>query len=197
MKGRLRAQAFTLGVLLLGAVYTALLWTPSSYAILLERLAVEDTGLVWGEPRRIRQDEWQRWTPFFQAAVNNGFRRINQTSLYREDLRNVEGLPLADWGLAFKPYFWPFFLTDPARAFSFFHASLMALFLIGYERLFRALGSARSHAALASVALFFSSFSQLWWTTFGPVIAGFPWVVLLALARVAPNARWVMNWPTS
>lgn len=186
MTGRLRGESFALVVVLLGGAYTALEWTPSSYAILLERLAIEDTGLVWGVPRAVRKDEWMRWTPSFQSAVNNGFRRRNETSLYREDLRNVEGLPLADWGLVLKPYFWPFFFAGPAPAFSFYHAALMALFLIGYERLFRALGSARSHAALASLALFFSSFAQSWWTTFGSVMAGFPWVLLLVLARLAP-----------
>jgi hypothetical protein len=186
MTRRLRAEGFALAILLLGAGYTALEWTPSSYALVLERLAIEDTGLVAGRPRAIRQDEWLRWTPFIQAAVNNDLGRHNERSLYREDLRGVEGLPLSDWALVFKPYFWPFLLTAPARAFSFFHAAWMALFLIGYERLFRALGSPRSHAALASLTLFFSSFAQTWWTTFGPVIAGFPWVLLLVLARLAP-----------
>jgi hypothetical protein len=95
----------------------------------------------------------------------------------------VEGLPLWDWGLVFEPYFWPFFLVDPAFAFSFYHAFWIAACLIGYERLFRGLGRGLGEAALASLALFFSSFFQTWWTTYGPVVAGFPW---LALAWLAP-----------
>ncbi|HSF03859.1 MAG TPA: hypothetical protein VLA62_12660, partial [Solirubrobacterales bacterium] len=163
-----------------------------SYALVFDLVGLPREGLVFGEPREIRQDEWVRWTPFMRAAVNNHFGRFNETSLYREDLRNVEGLPLADWALAFKPYFWPFFLVDAAHAFSFYHAFWIAAFLVGYHRLFRVLGWRRTQAAFASLALFFSGFSQFWWTTYGPVLAGFPWILLAALAPRGPRPRSIL-----
>jgi hypothetical protein len=184
-----RQQGFAVAVLGIGVLYVTLALSPSSYAVLFDILGVERAGLIAGEPRPIRADEWGRWTPFMQIARNNGFARINETSIYREDLRNVEGLPLRDWGLAFKPYFWPFFLVDPARAFSFYHAFWIVACLIGYERLFRVLGLTSLQAALASLTLFFTSFFQTWWTTYGPVVAGFPWLVLALLAPLPAALR--------
>jgi hypothetical protein len=184
-----RAHAFALTVLSAMALYVAFALSPSSFGALFDEFGVERAGLVAGEPRPIRADEFRRWTPFMQIAVNNDFARINESSPYREDLRNVEGLPLADWGLAFKPYFWPFFLVDPARAFSFYHAFWIAACLIGYERLLRAFRFRPAEAALGSLAIFFTGFFQTWWTTYGPVVGGFPWLVLVWLAPMPAMLR--------
>ena len=96
-------DSFAAGVLLLALGCVALAWTPSSYGALLDTLGASGEGLVVGEPREIRSDEWAVWTPYIQATVNNDFQRINETSIYREDLRNFNGLPLLDWALFFKP----------------------------------------------------------------------------------------------
>jgi hypothetical protein len=188
-RNRWRRNGFALCVLAATALYVALAWSPSSYGSAFDEFGIERAGLVAGEPRPIRGDEFRRWTPFMQIAVNNGFARFNETSVFREDLRNVEGLPLADWGLAFKPSFWPFFAIDPAYAFSFHHGFWIAACLIGYQLLFRALGMAPALAMLGSVLLFFTGFFQTWWTTYGPVVAGFPWLVLAALAPMHAALR--------
>jgi hypothetical protein len=158
-------DGFTLGVLLAAAVYVLLGWSPSSYGVQLARIGLPGAGGVAGEPREIREDEWGRWTSFVRVAVNNDFQRFNRTSPYGEDLRNVEGLPLADWGLIFKPYYWLFFVAGAAPAFSFYHAFWIAAFLIGYHHLFKRLDLSPGLAAVASVSLFFSAFVQMWWTT--------------------------------
>lgn len=195
---RLGLDAFTVVVGLGAVLYLALGWTPSSYAAVFDRLGAPRQGLVFGEPREIREDEWARWTPFMQAAVRGGFRRYNETSLYREDLRNVEGLPLADWALVLKPYFWPFFVVGPARAFSFYHVFWIASFLIGYHHLLRRFGLGRAEAGAASACLFFTSYVQTWWTTYGPVLAGFPWVLLLVLSRLPSWLKLVsLAWVTA
>jgi hypothetical protein len=91
-------------VLGLGVVYVSQTWSPSCYAIVLQRvLHAKNDGLVARTPRWVRGDEWGVATPLTQAAVNNHFRRYNETSLYREDLRINYGMPILDWGLVFKP----------------------------------------------------------------------------------------------
>ena len=102
----------------------------------------------------MRTDEWSIETPFFQACVRNGFQRINETSLYREDLRNFYALPLADWSLVFKPQLWAFFVGPPALAYSVYWALFMCGFLAGYYLLFRQLGTPPSLAAFATVMVF-------------------------------------------
>jgi hypothetical protein len=175
---------FVTAVLILSAVYTGLRWTPTSYALALRPLGVADTGLIAGTPKPIRSDEWAVWTPYVQATVNNGFKRINATSPYGEDLRNFNAVPLLDWALPFKPQYWLFFVADPALAFSFSHAIYFALFLTGYAVLLRVFRFPTGWAVGGSVALFFTTYAQYWWTTTGPLLAIFPWLLVVATASM-------------
>ena len=162
-------------------VYVCFGLTPSSYGLVLDIIGAHEAGPALGSGRPIRTDEWSVLTPYFQAAVRNKFQRFNEYSFYHEDLRNFYPLPLEDWSLAFKPQLWAFFLLPPATAFSIYHALIMAGCLVGYHLLFRSLGLLSWLAAAASVIVYFSGFTQFWWTTYGPLIAGLPWVLLLLL----------------
>ncbi|WP_448191509.1 DUF7657 domain-containing protein [Azospirillum sp. sgz301742] len=173
-------------VLVLCTAYTALHWTPSSYALALRPFGVADTGLIAGKPKPIRSDEWAVWTPYVQAAVNNGFERTNATSPYREDMRNFNAVPLLDWALPFKPQYWLFFVADPALAFSFSHAIFIAMSLIGYAVLLRVFGFPALWSIGGSLALFFTTYAQYWWTTTGPLLAVFPWILVAAATPMRP-----------
>lgn len=179
-----------IGLVALGGIlYTAFELTPSSYGIVLSQIGAPEDGPILGEPRVIRADEWAMTTPFFQAAVANGFQRVNRSSFYQEDLRGQSipiGLPLKDWALFFKPQLWPFFFASPAIAYSFFWALMLCASLAGYQLLARHLGLHPLFAAAVSVMIVFSAFVQFWWTTFIPVIAGFPWILLILLSSL----RW-------
>jgi hypothetical protein len=177
---------FLSAVLLAGFIYVCFGWTPSSYGSLLDQLQAPQAGPVAGSPRGIRSDEWAVATPYFQAAVRNRFRRVNDSSFYHEDLRNFYALPLADWSLVFKPELWAFFVFPPATAFSIYFALFMCGFLAGYYLLFRRLGIPNLLAAAASVMMFFSGFTQFWWTTYGPLIAALPWILLIVFQPI----RW-------
>ncbi len=178
---------FLFAVAMGGVVYAAFGLTPSSYGLVLQRLGAPELGPVAGSAREIRSDEWSITTPYFQAAVRNRFQRVNEGSFYREDLRNFEALPLADWGLIFKPQMWAFFLVSPATAMSIYYALLMCAFLAGLHLLFRELGAPAGVAAAAAVMVYFSGFCQFWWTTFLPLFAGFPWVVFIV---IRPMSWW-------
>jgi hypothetical protein len=173
-------------VLACGAVYTLLDLTPSSYGMVLTQIGAPEQGSLLGAARGIRSDEWAGSTALFQACVRNGFTRINKSSFYQEDLRNFYLLPLKDWSLIFKPEIWGFFVLPPATAFSLYYASLMCAFLIGYFLLFRFIGLDSLVAALAALLLYFCGFSQFWWTSFGSLTGGLPWVMLIVFAEL----RW-------
>ncbi|MDG2286824.1 MAG: hypothetical protein P8N43_15065 [Alphaproteobacteria bacterium] len=188
-------EAFSFWVLFLSALYTALCLSPSSYGMAFQDVLGRKLGLILGTPKELRSDEWAVWTPYIQIAVNNGFSRINETSPYLEDLRNFNALPLLDWALIFKPQFLGFFILDPAWAYSLYHASIFATFLIGWERLFRRLGFARSTAIMGALIAFFFPYTQLWWTTTGLLLAGFPWLILCFLWDAAAWKRAIlMTW---
>ena len=181
------SDKYILFVLAVALVYALLRLSPSAYAYAFQRMEVpHKPGLFLGHARFLRSDEWAMWTPYIQAAVNNDFHRFNLTSIYHEDLRNFNVLPLRDWGLIFKPEMWSFFVVEPALAYSIFHAGVMAAFCIGWYGLFTALGFQRTMAALASLLLFYTPYVQCWFTTTGPAIALFPIIAWLFLSNWHP-----------
>ncbi|MGR5058273.1 DUF7657 domain-containing protein [Vibrio rotiferianus] len=163
--------------------------TPSSYGIVLELFGYKGEGLLWASPRMIRSDEWVVWTPYMQMAVLNGFERFNELSVYHQDLRGFNALPLWDWALVFKPLMWPFWIFEPARAFALHHGLIIVAFLLGWKRLaskcledFVDDTKARGiYSALFALTLFFTGFVQFWWTTLGPVLALSSWLLLVVL----------------
>lgn len=162
-----------------GLVYIGNAWSPSSYAYALKNIyAYQDIEPSLGKARSIRADEWSVVTPLTQATVRNGFERYNKTSLFQEDLRINYGLPIADWGLAFKPTMWLYGLVNPAYAYSFHWFAIFALFITGYAFLFKRFGASNATALLLSFGLYFTGFSQFWWSEKGPIIAIFPWVIM-------------------
>lgn len=181
-------------VLLAAAIWLSQTWSLSSYAIVLRSLGAHETGLVLGTPREIRSDEWSILTPFLQATVNNDFRRHNETSFYGEDLRMILSLPVADWGLAFKPDQWLYPLANPAYAFSFQHLVYIVAFLLGYGLFFARLGIPGGTSALLALVLFFTAFVQFWWTTFAPNLAYFPWLLLALGIRVTAIRGIALLW---
>jgi hypothetical protein len=182
-------QGFIAAVLVVTALYAALQLTPSSYAIALQMIGVNDAGPLFGFAQPERSDEWALWTPFVQIAVNNGFARIEHISPYQADLRNFNALPLWDWALVFKPQMWAFFVAPPAAAFSLMFAILLAACWIGWYLLARELRFSDTAAAIFSLSMFALPYVQLWWTTTGPLVAFFPWLLLACIVPMQPWLR--------
>ena len=165
-----------------GVIYVANAWTPSSYAYFLNSIGVQGQGPVLGKARSIRGDEFAVSTPYFQIAVKNHFQRINQFSPYHEDLRSFLALPLRDWALVFRPQMWAFYLLDPAYAYSFYYYFFLFSFLFGFYQLFLALRIDSNLALLGALLLFFSRFTQVWWSSNAPGLSLVPWVGVVYLS---------------
>lgn len=188
--GRLgRLAPFEIVVVGVALVYVGFQFSPSSYSLALAQLGESVSPWV-GVPQPIRSDEWAILTPLFQAAVNNDFHQVNETSFYGEDLLSIFGLPLFNWGLIFKPQLWLFFVVSASFAYSFYWASMAALMLVGWSVLLRTFGFSKTSAGLISTLLFFSPFVQAWWTIFHSQLAFFPWI-LLAIVGVKSSIRTV------
>src|ERR1051325_7587307 len=147
-------QGFIAAVLVVTTLYAALQLTPSSYALALQMIGVNDAGPWFGFAHPERSDEWALWTPYVQIAVNNGFARIEHISPYEADLRNFNALPLLAWGWVFKPQMWAFFVAPPAVAFSLMFAILLAACWIGWYLLARELRFSDTAAAIFSLSMF-------------------------------------------
>lgn len=179
--------------LILGLIYVSNSWSPSSYGYALSHhFGYQDIKPTLGKARSIRADEWAVVTPLTQATVRNHFERYNKTSLYQEDLRINYGLPIADWGIVFKPTMWLYGITNPAYAYSFHWFAIFALFVIGYAFLFKKFGANDAVSVLLAFSLYFTGFSQFWWNEKGPIIAIFPWVILPFLLNI--RLIWQLSW---
>lgn len=184
-------------------LYVLLALTPSHYAMGLKYLGADMHPLL-GSARPIRSDEWIVMTPLFQTAVRGGFSTTNMISPYHETLKGFFALPIWDWSLLFKPQLWGFWLLPPAYAYSLYFAMLWASFLAGYTILLRQLGAPLWIAALGSLALFFSHYVQVWWTSNAPTFAFAPWPLIVFLLPIRPlwklpllfwtSALWVFSY---
>ncbi|MEB5705525.1 DUF7657 domain-containing protein [Pantoea anthophila] len=172
-----------ISLFLLGMIYVFNSWSPSSYGFFLKKIDSHNTGIVWGEPRGIRSDEWAVVTPLTQATINNSFERYNKTSFYGEDLRINYGLPIFDWGMIFKPTMWGYLLLPPAKAYSLQWYITFCIFIIGYFTIFKEIGIEKKLSLFLSFSLFFTGGTQFWWDEKGPVYAFFPWVVYFLISK--------------
>ena len=184
IKKRLFQSSFEWGCITVFLIYVLLCLTPSSYGLVLNIFGMSGDGLLWGNPRAVRSDEWAVWTPYFQSLINNDFSRFNHLSLYNEDFRGFSALPIYDWALIFKPLLWPFLVFSDAYAFSMHHALIMLAFIVGWKKLIDRLIPETQECFISgifSLLLFFSGFVQGWWTTLGPVLALTPWLFIVVL----------------
>ncbi len=185
-------RVFYFGLALLGLVYVLNSWSPSSYGYFLRQVEPQNSGVVWGEPRPVRSDEWAVVTPLTQATVNNGFKRYNATSFYNEDLRINYGLPIYDWGMFFKPTMWGYLFLSPAKAYSLQWYLTFVLFVVGYFKLFKQIGIREELSIILSFSLFFTGATQFWWDEKGPVYAFFPLITYFLISKVKIWVKLVM-----
>ncbi len=170
-------------LLIYGVFYVGNALSPSSYGILLNQIGAESEGLFFGNPQKIRSDEWAVYTPLLQAAVKNNFERYNKTSAYQEDLRPILSLPIKDWSIPFKPALLGFYFLPPAYAFSLYYFITMALFLSGFAMMFRTFGLSEVNSIAFALLVYFSGFSQNWWSVIGLMAAFFSWSYVILVSR--------------
>jgi hypothetical protein len=161
---------------LLGILYVMNSWTPSSYGCALTWLGV-DNRPFYGESRSIRSDEWCVFTPTVQATVNNNFKRYNKTSIYDDDLRVNWGMPIYDWALIFKPYFWGFYIFTPPYAYSLYYFLNFSFFVFGFLLVIAEFRYSILESLFYSLSLYFTAGIQVWWSSNAPIFSIFPWVL--------------------
>jgi len=126
----------------------------------------KDPGLILGDPKSIRSDEWLVTTQQTIAQSEAGFPRVNKNIGDGQDVSTTD-VPYKEWSTLFKPQNLAFFILPFENAFAFkwwFMAYL--LILSCYLFVLKILPEKRLFASLLSIALFFSAFVQ-WWYTYG------------------------------
>ena len=190
-------RTFTFAIILIGIFYITKCYSPSSYAWVLKnsfKFENEKTGLILGVPRDIRSDEFAHFTPWTQSVVNNGFKRFNELSVYKEDFRSVFPMPIFDWSMPFKPAMWGYIFLSPPHAYSFYWYLSAASFLLGWAWFLKSIKFSTFSSILISLLYFFPGFVQFWWTNNAGVFAYFPLVLLFTRNYILKNNLTNLVW---
>jgi hypothetical protein len=116
---------------------------------------------IYGSSRGIRSDEWAVETPQVRAQQLAGFPLVNLNEGIGELQRNTYDIPVLDWGLPLRPMTWPYLLPSPwSHGVRWFLRDV--LLLVGVYALLAAFIEDKRTAAVAALAVFFSS-AFVWW----------------------------------
>lgn len=121
-------------------------------------------GLVLGEPRFIRTDEFTINTPFAFAQEYNDYQPFNTLiNNHATDMNLIKDAPVWSITEVFRPFHWAYFLMGSSHGLAFYWcARLVLLFLATYE-LVLLITSDNRRIAVISATLISLSPSVQWW----------------------------------
>lgn len=119
----------------------------------------------FGEPKKIRSDEWNTLTPWVLGQATNGFLDQN-VGIGGSDAPTLATVPVSNPVMLVQPKYYGFFLLDKARGFSWFWAYKTFALLFSCFMLFGLLTRGNTEiSVLGSLLVYFSSFTQWWFSS--------------------------------
>ena len=149
-------------------------------------------GLLSGQPRTVRSDEWAVNTPFVLSQTENGFASFDDNIGSGQDMAVVLDVPYADWSVIFRPQNLPFFVLPAEFAFALKWWSLAALLLLAvYFFVLLIYPKRYLMASLISAGFFLSPFIQWWYQsiTLLPIAYSLIAVVIAYRLTISENLR--------
>ena len=130
------------------------------------------TGVLLGEPRAVRSDEWGTLTPLcFRQQYNSlgAYNRYSQTiGVVRTDNLIVYGQPAWDVLTLFRPFYWGYLFFGSERGLSWFWcARLIVLFLSWFELGMLISDGQKKLSVLLGVCVSMAPFIQWWFAING------------------------------
>jgi len=145
-------------------------------------------GLISGEPRQIRMDDYAVSTPWLLSQVNNGLPDQNET--IGGEKAPVLVAPAKHFSQLFKPQNWGFFLLDAERGYAWTYSFFIVFALLGASFMFLLL--TRNNfwlSVFGGVWLLLSSGTQSW--VYGPaVMIGAVGFIFVAAMYLLYSTRW-------
>lgn len=187
--------AFPAFLVLLGIVLVALGINGTSSGAFHPSFATgSDPDLIAGEPRAIRSDEWNIYTSWSIAQVEQGLPERSETFPGGMDTAVPQDLPRRDWSVAFRPHLLGYLALDLDQAAAWkWWVPALALIAATYCFTLTLLPRRPGMAVAIAVGFFFSPFFQWWFLpgTHWPVVWGLTTMtaVVWALARRSWRSR--------
>ncbi len=145
-------------------------------------------GLIAGEPRQIRMDDYAVSTPWLLSQVNNGLPNQNET--IGGEKAPVLVAPAKHFSQLFKPQNWGFFFLDVERAYAWTYSFFIVFALLGSSFMFLLL--TRNNfwlSVFGGVWLLLSSGTQSW--VYGPaVMIGAVGFIFVATVYLIYSSQW-------
>lgn len=137
-------------------------------------LVDSESGVLLGQPRAVRSDEWGTLTPLcFRQQYNTlgAYNRYSQTlGTIKTDNMLVYGQPAWDILTLFRPFYWGYLLLGSERGLSWFWCGrLIALFLSWFELGMLISDRQKSLSVMLAVCVSFAPFLQWWFAINGLV----------------------------
>lgn len=192
-RGRTGVLAFPVLVGLLFLLLVAVNVNGSSMAVL--SADPDPPGLIAGEPRPVRSDEYRLRTPIALSSVAQDFPRAPWIGLAEvNQVATAHGGPTRDWSTVLKPQDWGYLALGADRGLAWSWWWSFAIGLAGTYLLLLTLTRRIALSALGAVAATFTPYAA-WWTSptpalflgYGALAAG---LYLLAVRTPRRSLRW-------
>jgi hypothetical protein len=122
-----------------------------------------ERGILWGNPKPIRSDEWLVEFPYFLGQTNSGFSTSNSLGP-GQDPRVTLTMPTLSLDQVFSPLTWGFLFLDPDWGLSWFWLLKLYLFFVSSYYFLDLLTSNRRIALFGAFWILLSPAVQ-WWTS--------------------------------
>ena len=146
----------------------------------------EPTGLIAGEPRPTRSDEWLVWTPATLAQLHHlPPMPVENPAIGAGVAPLLMSVPVRHYSMLFRPQFWGFFVFEPERGFAWFWNTKVFSLLISFFLLFRILTKGRiALSVCGSIAVSYSSYVQ-WFFSCPPMLPEMlaSWALMLVAGK--------------
>jgi hypothetical protein len=158
------------GVFVAFAIWMSLSAYQSHYISALRTLGDATTQSYLGSPKEGRGDEWSTYLPILKQAYHEGFPAISNLKPYYERLDWFIAIPHANLSLLFLPNQIAYWLIPGGKALSFQGFYYNALFIASFTWFLFNLGIKPRLAFVVAIAVLFSQFYQMWWTSNFPAL---------------------------
>lgn len=123
----------------------------------------DDSGVVLGEPRGIRSDEWFVRTPWVVRQASNGFATTVVAGVGEHDVALISELPISSWQTLTSPASLYYRVLDVERAVAFEWMTWLAVLAVGVYALVHAMTRRIGLAVFGGLTMVASPVAQ-WWT---------------------------------
>lgn len=152
------------------------------------------SGLIAGDSRSIRSDEWNVRAPLISGQVHRGFDRYIDNGVGVHDMALQNDIPTSDWSVALRPHLWGYFVLPLANGMAWDWWGCAAVLILGTYALLMVMVKDWRWATAGALVLYASPFFHWWYIPAPVAMVGYAAAaaacLVMSLRRQRPLFRW-------